>query len=202
MKLTDSPPAPKPRAAFGSLISHRQKQILAMEAADAFQRLDSLHGIIVPPEVERSARSVRMDYWRHQQTLEVTGRVESFTEVQQSEYRPLLEHFQKLSGKLGGAFNTALREIKNAAMHSAPGCEYVRDLWHWAGLAGLGADYVATVRRAKFQRRDMEQLTTAELKQLHDTIVNRARAKLEKGDPANRNKLQRRSRAGQGGDPL
>lgn len=181
------------RRAFGSLLTNRQKQVLAMEAAKAFAKLEKYGSLDLPAEVERSAKSVRQSVWRHQQTLLITQRVESFTQLKQSEYRPILEHFLTLSGELGKAFDTALREINDAACHRAPGCEWLRDLHHWANRAGLGEAYITTVSRSKFKTSRMEELSERQLEQLHDTIVNRARAKLGLGETAERNKKQRQT---------
>lgn len=203
MKLASTQPLPRGRAAsapqtsrraFGSLLTNRQKQVLAMEAAKAFAKLEKYGSLDLPAEIERSAKSVRQSVWRHQQTLLITQRVESFTLLKQSEYRPMLEHFQTLSGDLGPAFDTALREIKDAACHRAPGCEWVRDLHHWATRAGLGEPYIRTISMAKFKTSRMEELSERQLKQLHDTIVNRARDKLDLGEKSERNKSQRKSR--------
>jgi hypothetical protein len=185
--------AATPRAGRGSPLSNKQKQILSIEAAAAFARLDKVGGIHLPAEVERSATSQRQTFWRHQQTAEVTG-FDSFTKLTQSHYLPLLAHFQKLSGKSGPAFDNALKNEQGSTMDREPGCAWVRDMMHLASKAGLSTNYILTIQRSKFGRAETRDLTEAQLKQLCDTVINRARQKLGLGSPENRNKKQREQR--------
>ncbi len=187
------PAASAPRPGRGSPLSNKQKQVLSIEAAAAFARLDKVGGIQLPAEVERSATSQRQTFWRHQQTAEVTG-FESFTLLKQSHYLPLLTHFQALSGKSGKAFDNALKNEQGSPMHREPGCAWVRDMMHWADKAGFQLNYILTIQRSKFGRTETRDLTEAQLKQLCDTVINRARAKLGLGDPMDRNKKQRQQR--------
>jgi hypothetical protein len=172
-------------------LSTKQKRVLGMEATAAFNRLDKLDLIDLPAEVATCSKAARLEFWRHREVAAVTQRVCSFSDMSQGEYRPVLTHFQTLAGNMGKAYGTALREEVGAACHSAPGCEWVRDMHHWMAKAGYSEGYKVAIMRARFKTSDIADLNETQLKQLHDTIVNRCRQKLGLGEAWNRNKKQR-----------
>ncbi|MBV5324284.1 MAG: hypothetical protein J0626_02890, partial [Rhodospirillaceae bacterium] len=58
--------------------------------------------------------------------------------------------------------------------------------------AGYKDGYAIAIMKAKFHGiTDLRLLNAGQLKQLHDTVVNRCRAKLGLGDPDSRNKKER-----------
>jgi hypothetical protein len=174
-------------------LSYKQLKILGAEATKAFNLYESLDLLDLPAEVASyKAKKPRMDFWRHREVAKATQRVCSFKDMLQSEYRKVKTHFETLSGNLGKAYDTALRDEKDAACHRAPGCEWVRDMHHWMSKAGYSEGYKVTIMRSRFKTSDLADLSEEQLKQLHDTIVNRCRQKLGLGDSWNRNKKQRR----------
>lgn len=175
------------------MLSKKQLQILGIEATRAFDTQAKNDLLDLPAEVASCGVSARRDFWRSRVCAEVTGMC-SFKELTQEQYRPLLAHFQVLSGNSGAAFDSAHRSAQGAACHEAPGCEYVRDMHQWLAKAGYKPGYAAAISKARFKTARMEDLSERQLKQLHDTVVNRCRAKLGLGEAANRNKKQRESR--------
>lgn len=160
-----------------SALSLKQLKILGMEATLAFDLAEKHDALELPAEVMNCSKSARRDFWRQREAATITGFC-SFKELNQSHYRPLLTHFQKLSGNTSGAFATALRDARDAAATTPAGAGLVRDLWHWASKAGLGRAYVTKVCQNKFGASNLDDLTMPELKQIHATIANRARKKL------------------------
>lgn len=174
-----------------SALSKKQLKILSMEATTAFTRWEDLDLLDLPAEVAScKSKKARMDFWRHREVSKATQRVCSFKDLVQEEYLKVLVHFQTLAGNSDKAYNAALRGEVDAACHRAPGCEYVRDMNQWCADAGFSKGYITVLMRSKFKTSDITNLSERCLKQLHDTVVNRARAKLKKGDIANRNKKQ------------
>lgn len=174
-----------------STLSLKQKKILGIEAGKAFANLER-HGLIeLPADLRGCSKTARMDFWRQQQVAEVTQRVSSFCDAVQEEYRPLLAHFEQQAGKVAKAFDTQMKDVCDAACHREPGCAWVREMREWMAKAGYSAGYAAAIMRAKFKTTELSRLSERQLKQLHDTVVNRCRAKLGKGHAENRNKKQR-----------
>lgn len=172
------------------MLSKLQLKILGIEATRAFDVQAKHDALDLPAEVASCGISARRDFWRQRETAQVTG-VCSFKEVTQRHYKPLLSHFQMLAGNAGAAFDSAHRAAQGAACHRAPGCDWVRDMHHWLSRAGFTTGYATAICKGKFKTSSIEQLSERQLKQLHDTVVNRCRAKLSLGETANRNKGQR-----------
>lgn len=176
-----------------SMSPKQLKQLgIAASAAVAHQR--SLGVIVMPPDMQSASKSAQNEFWRHQQIALATQRVCSFRDMVQKEYKLVLQHFEALAG---GAFkqravNHTCDVIEAPACQRAPGCEYVRDMYFWMAKAGYKDGYATAIMKNKFRGiTDLRLLNAGQLKQLHDTVVNRCRAKLGLGDPDSRNKLER-----------
>ena len=175
---------------------------IAASAAVAYQR--SLGAVDVPADMRTASKSAQNEFWRHQQIALATQRVCSFKDMVQDEYRLVIQHFEALAGPdyKARAVNSTVRVIEDAACHKAPGCEYVRDMYFWMSKAGYKDGYMIVIMKAKFRGiTDLRMLREYQLKQLHDTIVNRCRAKLGLGDPDGRNKKDRGIMPRQGTKP-
>jgi hypothetical protein len=180
----------------------KQKRILGIEATKAYDVEARAGRLQLPAEVATCSLTARREFWRHTVIAGVTRRVASASDMWQDEYLPVLREFQRLSGNSGKAYHTSVRQETGAACHCAPGCDWVRDMYHWMNQAGFKDGYVAVIMFAKFKTRDITRLSEGQLKQLHDTVVNRCRAKLKLGDTENRNKKQRKALpAGQASTP-
>jgi hypothetical protein len=178
------------------LLSKQQIQQLGIAATRAFAVQDKLGLVEMPGDMKGASKSARSTFWRHQQVSEVTQRVCSFKDAIDDEYLKLKQHFEALGGVAVKAQATAttVRLIGQAACHREPGCEYVRNMHDWMRKAGFGEGYMVWLMKRKFAgETKLENLTERELKQLHDTLVNRCRAKLGLGSTGARNKKQRRS---------
>lgn len=176
-----------------SMSPKQLKQLgIAASAAVAHQR--SLGVIVMPPDMQSASKSAQNEFWRHQQVALATQRVCSFRDMVQKEYKPVLQHFEALAG---GAFqqravNHTCDVIEAPACQRAPGCEYVRDMYHWMAKAEYKESYIIPIMKGKFRGiTDLRLLNVGQLKQLHDTVVNNARHKLGLGDADNRRKLER-----------
>ncbi|WP_395737434.1 hypothetical protein [Prosthecobacter sp.] len=172
----------------------RQLGIAASAAARHQRSIGVLSAETLPPDMRTASKSAQDEFWRHQQVAAATQRVCSFKDMVQDEYRPVMQHFEALAGPdyKERAINSTVRTVENAACHRAPGCEYVRQMNEWLALAGYKPGYAIAIMKGKFRGiTDMRLLREHELKQLHDTVLNRCRAKLGKGDPDNRNKRAR-----------
>lgn len=170
----------------------KQKRILGIEATKAYDVEAKAGRLQLPGEVATCSLTARREFWRHRVVAGITQRVASFNDMWQDDYLPVLCEFQRLSGNIGKAYKTSVRQEAGAACHCAPGCEYVRDMHQWLAKAGYRDGYATAIMFAKFKTRDITRLTESQLKQLHDTVVNRCRAKLKLGDTENRNKKQRK----------
>lgn len=178
------------------LLSKAQIQQLGIAATRAFGVQDK-HGLVeLPADLDGASKSARAEFWRHQQVSEVTQRVCSFKDAVDDEYLTLKQHFEALGGVAVKAQATAttVRLIGGAACHREPGCEYVRDMHDWLRKAGFSVGYLFAIMKSKCRgETKLENLTEWQLKQVHDTVVNRCRAKLGLGRTGARNKKQRRS---------
>ncbi len=177
-----------------SSLSKLQLRILAIEAGKAYEVAASNDLLDLPAEVASCGVTARRDFWRQRETAVITGLC-SFKDLNQDHYRPLLAHFQTLSGNSGKAFDTAHRDAQDAACHRDPGCEYVRQMHHWMSKAGYSTGYMIAIMKAKFRGcSELTRLSENQLKQLHDTVLNRCRKKLHLSEPGAQNKKQTRSR--------
>lgn len=172
----------------------RQLGIAATAAAKHQRALGVLSAATLPPDMRTASVSAQNEFWRHQQIAEATQRVCSFRDMCQDEYRPVMQHFEALAGPdyKARATESTVRTVENAACHRDPGCAWARDMYHWMAKAGFKAGYAIAIMKAKFRGiTDIRLLNERELKQLHDTVVNRCRKKLGLGDPDARNKKAR-----------
>lgn len=172
------------------MLSKLQLQQLGMAATAAYARQAALDLLDLPPDLDGATKTDRIKFWRQRECAALTGLC-SFRDLDNRHYLTVKGHFEKLAGKNERAFSTALRAAADAACHRPPGCAWVREMNDWAARAGLAWAYIAAVMKSKFKTVDLTALDERQLKQLHDTILNRARAKLGRGDPARRNKKAR-----------
>lgn len=176
-------------------LSRAQKTQIGIHATAAWQHQTALGAVDLPADMAGETKTARMKFWQHQIIADVTQRVCSASDMIDDEYLDVKAKFQSLSGESGKAYDTAHRSAQDAACHRSPGCEYVRDLNHWLAKAGYQSGYAIAIMKAKFRGiTDYARLSEFQLKQLHDTIVNRCRQKLGLGEPDNRNKKQRAAR--------
>lgn len=160
----------------------------------------------LPPDLRTASKSDQNEFWRHQQVAQVTQRVASFKDLADlrpqggpDEYSLMMQHFEALAGPFwkGRATKRTVRIVEDADCDRVPGCTYVREMANWMAKADFHFPnyFLPIIRRwrdasgAKIE--DYRRLRTWQLKQLHDTVVNRARAKLGLGDADNRNKKAR-----------
>lgn len=164
-------------------LSSSQLQQLGIAATAAFARLDGLDLLDLPPDLRGATKSDRITFWRQRECAAVTG-ICSFRELDSKQhYVRVHDHFAKIAGlPLKGRDTPADR----AAL--------LREMWDMAREAGLSEGYVFTICHAKFKHGHVEQLHDHQVKQLHDTVCNRARAKLGTGHADERNKKQREQR--------
>lgn len=190
-----------------SLSAKQIRQLgIVSSAAVAHQRaIGALTLASLPADMRTASKSAQNEFWRHQQVALATQRVCSFKDMVNDEYRPTMQHFEALAGDAykARAVNSTVRVVEDAACHRVPGCEYVRDMYVWMKDAGFSEGYRVHIAKAKFGGiTDLRMLSTHQLKQLHDTIVNNARKKLELGDDADRRKKERAKRAGLPVEPM
>ncbi len=181
-------------------MSPSQLTQLGIAASAAVARQRSLGALVMPPDMQSASKSAQNEFWRHQQVALATQRVCSFKDMIQDEYKLVLQHFEALAGPgyQSRATQHTCDVIEGPACQRAPGCEYVRDMYHWMSKAGFGEGYRIHIAKSKFKgETDLRLLGEVQLKQLHDTIVNNARRKLGLGSAANRRKKER----GQGARP-
>lgn len=166
--------------------------ILATEAYDAQELAGSLH---LPAEVASDKITARRKFWKATVVARVTQRVQSTKDMVQDEYLPLKAEFLRLGAKSKEAFDTALRDVRGSACERDPGCAWLREMYDFMQQAGVKDGYAIAIMKARKWGSDIRALKEWQLKQLHDTVVNRCRAKLGLGlglgEAANRNKLQR-----------
>lgn len=177
------------------LLSKSQIQQLGIAATRAFEVQDKLGLADLPADLQGASKSARAEFWRHTQVSEVTQRVCSFKDAIDDEYLKLKQHFEALGGVAvkTKATATTVRLVGQAPCHTSPGCEWLRDMHDWLRKAGFGTGYMITLMKSKCRgETKVENLTEWQLKQVHDTVVNRCRAKLGLGETGARNKRQRR----------
>jgi hypothetical protein len=159
-------------------LSKSQLQQLGIAATAAFKRLDQLDLLELPADVATCSKSARMEFWRQRECASITPFC-SFRDLTNDLYLKVKTHFEKIAG------------IESKASNESS--HWLREMWQWAKQAGLGPGYIATVCKNRRFPTQLDQLDARQAKQLHDTIVNRARAKLGLGEVKNRNKKQRRT---------
>lgn len=174
-------------------LSIAQKRQLGIAATAAFNRLASLDLLDLPAEVVTCTKTARMEFWRQRETASLLG-VVSFSEVKNDDYLKLKSRFQQLSGELGKAYDTTLRDVRGDAATTEEGAPILRQIWWAAGQAGFKPAYVEVIARNKFGNSQISTLTLKQLEDLRNTIMNRMRAKQGKGDVDARNKKQRAQR--------
>lgn len=166
------------------LLSHSQLQQLGIAATAAF-KVQAAHDLLdLPLDVQRCTKSAQIEFWRQRECASITG-ICSFRELDQRHYLAVRDYFQKLAGITPQPSSFSHHPSDATANH------WLTEMWKWAAKAGLHPSYVAIIARNKFGHVNYEQLTLEQSKQLHDTLLNRARAKLGKGHTENRNKKQR-----------
>lgn len=173
----------------------RQLGIVASAAAKHQRAQGVLTAAALPADMRTASKTEQDKFWRHQQVALCTQRVCSFHDMINDEWRPMMQHFEALAGPdyQERAVASTVRTVENAACHRVPGCEYVRDMYHWLAKAQYKEGYAIAIMKGKFRGiTDIRLLREHELKMLHDTVVNRCRAKLGLGDPDSRNKKERR----------
>lgn len=173
-------------------LSTSQKTQLGIVSTAAYKHQLALGRVTVPGDMAKESKTAQMKFWIHQEIAASTKRVCTASDMVDDEYLSVKSHFQLLTGEAGKAFDTAHRDTQGAACHREPGCEYVRQMHHWLSKAGYAQGYMIAIMKAKFKGiSEITRLNEWQLKQLHDTVVNRCRAKLGLGDDMNRNKKQR-----------
>lgn len=175
-------------------LSASQIRQLGIVRSAAFKHQWASGLVALPPDLERASKKDQADFWAHQEIAKATQRVCSSRDMIDDEYNDVMLHFTGLCGpeyreeapkRLG-------KVIEGAACDCAPGCEYLRDMHQWLAKAGYKVGYAVAICKGKFRgETDFRRLSESQLKQLHDTVVNRCRAKLGLGDADNRNKKQR-----------
>jgi hypothetical protein len=184
-------------------MSPAQLKQLGMAASAAVAHQRSLGAVVMPADMVKASKSAQNEFWRHQQIALATQRVCSFKDMVQDEYRTVMQHFEALAGPgfKQRAVASTVRVVENAACHRAPGCEYVRDMYFWMAKAGYQEGYAVAIMKGKFRGvTDLRLLNERQLKMLHDTVVNRCRAKLGLGEAENRNKKERGVETGRPSD--
>jgi len=184
-------------------MSPKQLKQLGIAASDAVAHQRALGVFEMPADMRCASKSAQNDFWRHQQVALATQRVCSFKDMVQDEYVKVIQHFEALAGPAykTRAIKSTVRLVEDAACQRAPGCEYVRDMYFWLAKAGYKEGYAIAIMKAKFRGiTDLRLLREHQLKQLHDTVVNRCRAKLGLGDPDSRNKKERGVKTGRPSD--
>ncbi len=183
-------------------LSKEQIRQLGIIRSAAFRHQWSLGLVALPPDLERASKKDQADFWAHQEIAKATQRVCSTRDMIDDEYSSVKLHFVSLCGPdFRDEKPKALgKVIEGSAADRAPGCEYLRDMYQWLAKAGYGVGYAIAISKAKFRgETNFRLLSENQLKQLHDTVVNRCRAKLGLGNADNRNKKERQGRRVEGG---
>lgn len=167
-------------------------------------------GLIAPGETFKT--------WRHAQCMAAVGKP-GLTACHHDDFHPLLQHFYTLSGDSGKALAAALKTGKPTD-HAATGDTFERrrnianDIAtaitrHTQAGGKIGVGYLVKLVRNKTRRPALslgsdwqaglvDRCTAEHLDQIRSTIINRIAAADGTGDPASRNKSQRR----RGSDPF
>ena len=172
-----------------------RKQIIQIErhVAKAFRSHDELDLLDLPGDLDGEAMTTRREFWRKRELASVTGK-DSYSDCNaRGQYLPVLSHFQALSGDSEGAEKTRQRQEWGSPA-TGDAATYIRQIEEACKAVGWSVGYAVVIAKQKFGQPDFKQLSTTQLSQLCFTVLNRANAKLDKGDPENRNKKQRRAR--------
>lgn len=175
-------------------LSKEQIRQIGIVRSDAFKHQCALGAVTFPSDLVNASKKDKADFWAHQEIAKATQRVCSTREMVDDEYAMVKLHFVALCGpEYRDEVPKALgKVIEGAACDREPGCEYLRDMMQWLAKAGYQIGYAIAISKAKFRgETNFRRLSEWQLKQLHDTVVNRCRAKLGLGDADNRNKRQR-----------
>ena len=193
----------------GRLLTNKEKGVLCQLAKKAYDHLAPLDLV----------DGLKAEAWRRKIQLEAVGK-ESLTDCQRDDWRPLAAAFYELLGwshrafimwmttgkvsdnadagdthesreELGSAITRLLVEHGRVVTAPRDNAELERALHARKGGGAIGYYYVEAIARAKFRGRGMEQLDTAELRQMRDTIKNRIAAREGVGSAKARNKSQR-----------
>lgn len=174
-KKPRSKPAPKQAAEWATKpLSGPQKATLAIAARAAW-------------DVQHAAGLTGddMDAWRHEQVKIACGK-DGLREANQTHYRAILAHFQRLAGqeeksrqtwsKTGRVTGSA--EVHDTHENREVARAIIRDLV--AGSHGaISEPYVEAICRNKFEGRDLLHLTASELQQMVMTVRARLRKKTQ-----------------------
>lgn len=166
---------------FNDLSAEQVKQLGAL-STKAFARLEKLDLLDLPTEVQSDTKANRAKFWRQRLRAEITGHTE-LCDVKQWQYRKLKGKLQELAGEVGGAYDTHVREERGAASTTPAGAALLRDMWHLAAKAGLGAAYIKAIIK-KWGTSDVNDLTMGQLQGLIATIRRRAASKAAKAAAA------------------
>jgi len=187
-------------------MSKEQLKQLGIAASAAVKHQRMVGAFEVPPDMRGASKTAQNEFWRHQQVAIATQRVCSFKDMADlrpqggaDEYQLVMQHFAALAGPFWKEQATTRtgKLIDGADCDRAPGCEYVRDMCHWMAKAAFRFPHYCLPIMGRWRDAEKNKITdirllrTWQLKQLHDTVVNRCRSKLGLGDPGNRNKKAR-----------
>jgi hypothetical protein len=160
-------------------LSKAQVALLGALASEAFAWQDKHDLLDLPAEVRSDTKTNRAKFWRQRVRAEVTGHTE-LSDCRQLHFRKLKGKLLELAGRAGEAYETNLREEQAAASTTPAGAALLREMWHIAAKAGLGAGYIKAIISAKFKTGDVNELSMPQLKGLIAQIRRRAASKAAK----------------------
>ena len=202
------------KTAPGKPLSNLQKATISQAASTAFHIQDRAGMVEI-----RGSDTQRLNDWRHEQQLEVTGHA-SLRECGNNHYRSLMAHFLILAGKDATAYQhltttgryrdhspaADTHEARESARHlismeltqHGRRCltgepEYSAAIAAHVHAKGgcIPAAYITAIAKAQLAGRALDSLTAAELTRLLYTTRNRIAAREGRGVVAKRNKSQR-----------
>jgi hypothetical protein len=159
-------------------LSKAQVALLGALASEAFAWQDKHDLLDLPAEVRSDTKTNRAKFWRQRVRAEVTGHTE-LSDCRQLHFRKLKGKLLELAGRAGEAYITNLREEQAAASTTPAGAALLREMWHIAAKAGLGAGYIKAMIK-KWGTSDVNDLTMTQLKGLIAQIRRRAASKAAK----------------------
>jgi hypothetical protein len=164
-------------------LSKPQVALLGALASEAFAFQDKHDLLDLPAEVASDTKTNRAKFWRQRVRAEVTGHTE-LSDCRQLHFRKLKGKLLELAGRAGEAYETNLREEQAAASTTPAGAALLREMWHIAAKAGLGANYIKVMIKPKCHTSDVNDLTMDQLKGLIAQIRHRAASKAAKAAKA------------------